>query len=153
MKLVKLTTVPVDSNGNLPTGYVSLGNGYYDCDPRVELPQGATVLATGASRYTDLPAADKPNVLRATVYRSKDGTSLRAKANAEVGGSLNSKVPATGNTSAKPAPAQKPEDVLAKARQYHVDGTADYKQVPMSEVRTGDVVEEDTIIPHRWLGE
>ena len=138
-----------------PQGCIALGNEYYDCEERAVLPEGATVLTTGhgAARYLSLPDTDKGNVLRARVYRSKDGTSLRLKANTEAGGSLGSKVPATGKTSATPAPTASADAVLAKAREFHAAGIADYLTVPMAQVRTGDVVEEDTVVPHLWMGE
>lgn len=153
MQLIKLSTPPVDSEGNPLSGIVSIGGGYYDTEPRAVLPADAVALSTGYARFLDAPAADRANVLRASVYRAKDGTSLRARANTAAGGSLPSKVPATGATSARPSPTANADAVRARAIQYVAEGTAVRLIVTMAEIRTGDVVGTDTLIPHRWLGE
>ena len=152
-RIVKLPAPPMDKDGNPISGYVALGGGYCDVDDRAALPQGAESLTSGAARYTSLSDTHKPQVMLARVYRNKDGSSLRAEANTAKGGSLPSKVPATGKTSSKPTAEQKPEDVRDRAREQHAKGFADRLHIRMSEVRTGDVVTEDTLVPHRWMGE
>lgn len=145
MKIVKLTSQPL-------LGMVSLGGGYYDCNDGVELPADAVVVSEGADRYANL-GTHRDSVLVATVFRAKDGTSLLSKANNAVAGSLGSKVPATGNTSAAPPAAAKAEDVLTKAKEYFIDGSAHGLRVKQVEVLSGDVVEQDLMVPHRWFGE
>lgn len=171
-RIVKLATPPtvtIDGRTIPAPGFVALGGGYYDAEARAILPAGAVIVSTSSTsatidaegkpatvkhdRFENLPAADKPHVLVATAYRSKDGSDLRAQSNASSGGNLGAKVPASGKTSAQPDAADKADDVHARARAAHAAGSADKLRIPMSQVRSGDVVEEDSLVPHRWAGE
>lgn len=110
-------------------------------------------------RYARLPEAVKPRVYRARVYRNRDGTSLRAQLGNELSATLEPRVPATGRTSAIPIDPPGAEAILAEARRRAAgspDGPAPdviERLVAMSDVRSGDVVEADTLIPVRMAGE
>jgi hypothetical protein len=109
-------------------------------------------------RYARLPEAAKPKVYRARVYRNRDGTSLRAQLETELSAKLEPRVPATGATSAQPADPVGAAAILEEARERaRGDGQTTpsviERLVPMAEVRSGDVVESDSIIPVRMAGE
>jgi hypothetical protein len=109
-------------------------------------------------RYARLPESAKPKVYRARVYRNRDGTSLRAQLETELSAKLEPRVPATGQTSAVPSDPPGAARVLEEARRRgQGDGqtapTVVERLVPMAEVRSGDVVESDSIIPVRMAGE
>jgi hypothetical protein len=109
-------------------------------------------------RYARLPEAAKPKVYRARVYRNRDGTSLRAQLETELSAKLEPRVPATGQTSAVPSDPPGAAAILEEARtRAHGDGQTTpsviERLVPMTEVRSGDVVDSDSIIPVRMAGE
>lgn len=116
-----------------------------------------------ADRYTPgralgLPEEAVPHVLRARVFRSTDGTSLRAALESEVASeAIEPRVPVTGTRSAaRPHPDEEAILEEARARAFPEDETtptARRLMVPISAVDSGDVVEADELVPHRWAGE
>lgn len=110
-------------------------------------------------RYRRLPEVVRSNVLRARLYRNRDGTSLRAQLESELAAKLEPRVPATGKTSARPSDPAGARGILEEARRRSLgrpDGPLPAvveMLVSMAEVRSGDVVETDSLIPIRMAGE
>jgi len=142
-KRIAKLAAPVD-------GCVALGGGYFDCEERAVLPEGAVVVSHGADRYTNLPSEDKAAVLRARTFRMKDGTSLRARINTEFG--INIPV-RQALLKWQSLTTEQRNNILARLRQYVNSGLIDERAVTMAATLTGDVVEDDGIVPHVFLGE
>lgn len=140
-------------------GRTADGTAIVDCaapDERRRAALPGELIAEGLSdsRWARMPAGpEKRACHRARVIRSRDGSDLRSACNAAAARLLEPRVPARGSKSAAPADPPGALEVLAEARRRVEAEEAEVIEVAMSEVDDGDVVEEDGIRPHRWLGE
>ncbi|HEV2147527.1 MAG TPA: hypothetical protein VGR37_09020 [Longimicrobiaceae bacterium] len=115
-------------------------------------------------RHRALPPEHRARFYQARVYRSLDGSNLRSGCETAVAAKLGARVPATGRTSGQPADPAGALSVLEEARRRATPvmdatgkvtraATAQALRIPMAEVTSADVVEEDVLIGHRWAGE
>jgi hypothetical protein len=88
-------------------------------------------------------------LLKARVYRRKDGGNLRE----ELEPTVSKRVPASGRTSAKPPDEKKALAALEKAKaRAGEEGDVEYLTTTMEAVLDGDLVEADVVPPHKWMG-
>ncbi len=138
---------------------------YIHATPKYAAREGWTVVADGHAEdengkrigweWADLPAPHAMKLLRANVYRRKDGGSLRAELATAAGTTLPPNVPVTGRWSGAPPDPPKALRALEMAREMahdnDVPAVAVRLSVSMDRVHPGDLVEDDTAPPHEWM--
>lgn len=110
--------------------------------------------ANDAETWAQVPAEHRVKLTQATVYRRRDGRSLRRALEIEVETTLPTRVPVTGRSSAQPPDKDGAERALQRALQMAIqNGTveAEKLRLPMDQVQSGDLVEEDVLPPHVWM--